>query len=136
MTLTSGFDIARLLESLPSADSGGQKPAGGTSDEVGGESTPAETEIMEVTRMELDAAAEEEMEVVISCLEEIAKVLSNPDQIMVSVLGCLLLIYPEKRFHCYQTRVIRVFICCATVILFRNSTNLNAYMNIAESVNK
>jgi hypothetical protein len=102
------FDIARLLDSLPSADSGGQKPAAGTSDEMAGESTPAETEMMDVTRMELDAAAEEEMEVVIQCLEEIAKALSNPDHIMVNIFSELVLIYSEmillssKETYSYQ----------------------------------
>jgi hypothetical protein len=65
---------------------------------VVGELAPAETEMMDVSRMELDAAVEEEMEIVIQCLEEMAKVLSNPDQVMVNMLSVLQLIFTEMIF--------------------------------------
>lgn len=76
------------MDSLPSTDSVVPKPSAGlaTVDEAGVESAVAEMDMLDVGGLELDAAAEEEIEIVIQCLNEIAKVLSNPDNVMVSCL--------------------------------------------------
>jgi len=66
------------VENMPSMEAA--KPA--STDEAAAE-TGVEMDMMESTLI-LDAAVEEEIDKIVKCLEEISRVLSNPDSVIVS----------------------------------------------------
>ena len=68
---------------MPSMDA--VKPA--TTDDAAAE-TVVEMDMLE-SPLVLDAAVEDEIEKIVKCLEEIARILANPDSIIVSNIFCL-----------------------------------------------
>ena len=70
--------VFSLVENMPSMEAA--KPA--STDEAAAE-TGVEMDMMESTLI-LDAAVEEEIDKIVKCLEEISRVLSNPDSVIVS----------------------------------------------------
>jgi len=75
----------RLVDNMPSMETA--KPA--STDETAAE-TVVEMDMLESTLI-LDAAVEEEIDKIVKSLEEIAKVLANPDSVIVS----------SPQFYCY-----------------------------------
>jgi len=72
-----------LVDNMPSMEAA--KPS--STDEATAE-TAVEMDMLEST-MILDAAVEDEIDKIVKCLEEIAKVLANPDSVIVSSAYCI-----------------------------------------------